>query len=213
MPRYLSIMSAVLTVVALVAVGILAAPFARALAWALIVGIATIPHYRRLQALMPRHGNYCAGLMVVIVILFMVLPLTLLVMVIAQSSDQWSRELELLTRSVGTGPKSMISRVPFLHRLSPYLTRFGIDLKVELAKLASAVSRYLVDAAGNFALNLAGSMVTLALFLFILFFVYRDGQEIVSAAVERFASNKERARYYLGEISATTTAVMVGTLF
>jgi predicted PurR-regulated permease PerM len=49
--------------------------------------------------------------------------------------------------------------------------------------------------------------------LFILFFIYRYGERIVSVAVARFATDQDKARRYLSEIRATVTAVTAGTIF
>jgi predicted PurR-regulated permease PerM len=48
--------------------------------------------------------------------------------------------------------------------------------------------------------------------LFILFFVYRDGERIVSTGIDRFATNRKKALYYFSEIRATTTAVTAETI-
>jgi len=63
------------------------------------------------------------------------------------------------------------------------------------------------------ARNLATLFFTLAVMLFALFFIYRDGERVVSAGVDRFATNQDKVRRYLSEIRATTTAVAVGTFF
>jgi predicted PurR-regulated permease PerM len=60
--------------------------------------------------------------------------------------------------------------------------------------------------------NVAQFMLTLAMAIFILFFIYRDGARIVDAGVRRFASNPATLRHYLSSVRATTTAVVVGTL-
>ena len=79
--------------------------------------------------------------------------------------------------------------------------------------MAAGASGYLLDAATNTAKNLGELLFTLAVALFILFFIYRDGEGIVSTAIFRFATNQDKARHYFSEIRATTTAVTVGTIF
>jgi predicted PurR-regulated permease PerM len=62
------------------------------------------------------------------------------------------------------------------------------------------------------AKNLGELLFTLAVALFILYFIYRDGEQLVSTAIDRFATNQYKARLYCAEIRATTTAVTVGTI-
>jgi predicted PurR-regulated permease PerM len=64
----------------------------------------------------------------------------------------------------------------------------------------------------NTAKNLGELLFTLAVALFILFFIYRDGERIVSAAISRFATNQDKTRHYFSEICSTITAVTVGTI-
>jgi predicted PurR-regulated permease PerM len=210
---YLGIMTALVTVAAAALIGVLAAPIAKPMVWALIIGIATMPHYRKLHGAMPRRPNGAAGLMVLVMTLFIVLPLTTLGVVIAQNARDWYQEIERLTQSMGSGEKTAFQQVPVLNKLFVYIEKFGVDITSHVAKLASGASRYLVDATANAAINVANSLVTLALALFILFFIYRDGDRVVSAGIDRFARNKEVTLHYLSEIRRTTTAVMVGTLF
>ena len=49
--------------------------------------------------------------------------------------------------------------------------------------------------------------------LFILFFVYRDGERVVQSFIRRFVSDREMAEHYVAEIRSITTAVTVGTIF
>jgi CBS-domain-containing membrane protein len=61
---YLSIMAALAAAAAVWLFALLLAPIAKPLAWALIIGIATLPHHDRLVRKFPHHPNRSAGLMV-----------------------------------------------------------------------------------------------------------------------------------------------------
>ena len=50
---YLSIVAALATAAAVWLFALLAAPIAKSLAWALIIGIATLPHHDRLARIFP----------------------------------------------------------------------------------------------------------------------------------------------------------------
>jgi len=209
MKRYQSIMAALMSAAAACLIGVLAAPVAKPLAWALIIGIATMPHYRKIRQRMPLHPNWAAGLMVLVITLFIVLPTTILVVFTVQNAADWYKDIDRLTLSLDT----TLSRLPALNKLLVHIEKMGIDITGYAAKAASVASQHLLNSAANAAIIMANLLVTLALTLFILFFIYRDGDGIVSAGVDRFAYNKEKALYYLSEIRSTTSAVMVGTLF
>ena len=111
---YVSIMAALATTAVVWLITLVAAPIAKPLAWALIIGIATLPHHDRLLRKFPGHPELSAGVMVL--------------------------------------------------------------------------------------------AITVCLRC-------RDGEKVVSAAIARFAPDREKARHYCSEIRATTTAVTVGTIF
>ena len=210
---YLSIVAALATATAVWLFALLAAPLAKPLAWSLIIGLATFPHHDRLARKFPRHPNRSAGVMVLAITICFMLPVAALIITVAQKAVGWYREGEQLVLAFNTNGAGTLSQFPFARGVISLGERFGIDLSGFGAKLASGVSGYLLHVATNTAKSLGELLFTLAVALFILFFVYRDGARIMSAAIGRFATNQDRARHYFSEIRATITAVTVGTIF
>ncbi len=210
---YLSMVAAFATAAVVWLFALLAAPVARPLAWALIIGIATLPHYDRLVRRFPGHPGRSAGVMVLAITVCFILPIAALILMVAQNAADWYREGERLVRALATTGTDTLSHVPFAREIVTLGERLGIDLSGLGAKLADGASGYLLDVTTTTARNLGELLFTLALALFILFFIYRDGERIVSASIARFAGNQDRARRYFAEVRATTTAVTVGTIF
>lgn len=209
---YLSIMAAFATAAAVWQFALLAAPIAKPLAWALIIGIATLPHHDRLARKFPGHPDRAAGLMVLATTVCFILPVAAMIVMIAQNAADWYMEGERLVLAFKITGAGTLSRFPFASDIIVHLERFGIDLSGTGAKLAAGVSGYLLEVTTNAAKNLGELLLTLAIALFILFFIYRDGERIVFAAIARFATNQHKAQRYFSEIRATTTAVTVGTI-
>ena len=210
---YLSIIAALATAAAVFLFALLAAPIAKPFAWALIIGIATFPHHDRFARRFPNHPDRAAGVMVLAITVCFILPIAALIIVIAQNASDWYTEAERLILAFTTTGAGALKNFPFASEIFTLRERFGVDLSDFGTKLASGISGYLLNAATNTALNLGELLFTLAIALFILFFIYRDGERIMTAAINRFAVNQEKARHYLSEIRATTTAVTVGTVF
>jgi predicted PurR-regulated permease PerM len=208
---YLSIMAALATAAAVCLLALLAAPIAKPLAWALIIGIATIPHHDRLARKFPGHPDRSAGLMVLALTVCIILPVAALVVMVAENAADWYKEGERLVQAFSATGAGALDRLPFAGRIIALGERFNIDLNGLGSKLAGGASGYLLDLTTNAAKNLGELLFTLVVALFILFFIYRDGERTVSMAIARFASNQEIARRYFSEIRATTTAVTVGT--
>ena len=209
---YLSIMAAVATSTAVWLIALLAAPFARPLAWALIIGIATIPHHQRLVSLFPNRPGRAAGLMVGGITLCIILPVATVIVMIAENAADWYRQVEQLVQAFSATGANGLSRLPLAGRIGALGERLGLDLSGYVAKIATGASQFLLDAATSAAKNLAELIFTLAMALFILFFIYRDGEKIVFAGVARFATDQKKVLRYLADIRATTTAVTVGTI-
>ena len=63
----MSIMAALATAAVLWLLALLVTPYVKPLAWALVIGIATVPHYDRLTRIFSNHPNRSAGIMVLII--------------------------------------------------------------------------------------------------------------------------------------------------
>ena len=188
------------------------APFAKPLAWALIIGIATHPHYERIARRFPGHPDRSASLMVLIITLCIILPTTALIFSLAQNAADLYYQGQQLFQSVSSTGTSALRKIPFADRIIDLSDRYGFDLASHAADAASAASGYLLNAATGAVKNVAQFILTLVMSIFVLYFVYRDGESIIDAGVARFAAKPARVRHYLSGIRSTTNAVMVGTI-
>jgi len=209
---YLGILAALITATAAGLFAYMCAPIAKPLAWALIIGIATLPHHNRLAARFPLHPGRAAGLMVLAIMVCLVLPMAAFVATVAANATDWYQQVEQLVLAVTRTGASTLSHLPLVDRLTSLGDKLGLDLAGMGGKFAVVSSGFLLDAATNAAKNLADLFFTLALALFILFFIYRDGERTISAAITHFASNRQKALRYVNEVRSVTTAVTVGTI-
>ena len=210
---YLSILAALVSVVVIGLLAMLAAPVAKPFAWALIIGVATMPHHNRLLKRFPAHPGYSAGLMVLAITICVIVPIAALVITVATNATDWYRQLEAIVVAITKSGVGSFSHLPMVGRIISLGGRFGIDLAGMWGKLAAGSSTVLLNMASNAAINLFDFLFTLAAALFILFFIYRDGERVVIVCIFRFAPNLKKAKRYVTEIRSITTAVTVGTLF
>jgi predicted PurR-regulated permease PerM len=210
---YLSIMAAIATAAAVWLFALLAGPVVKPLAWALIIGIATLPHHDRLARKLPDHPNRSAGLMVFAITVCFMLPVAVLIVMVAMNAADWYTDVARLVQAFTTTWAGTLSHFPFVKEIISRGKQFGLDLPGLGAKLAEGASGYLFDLTTITARTLGDLLFTLSVALFMLFFIYRDGEKIVSAAIDRFVTNQDIVHRYLSEIRETTTAVTVGTIF
>ena len=209
---FASVLAAIAAAVAIALFILLALPVAKPIAWALIIGVATMPYYDRLNSKYPDHPSRAAGLMVLAVTICFILPMAYLVITAATNAADWYKQVEELIQTfVGTGTNT-INQIPLLGKAMKMAENYGLDLPGMGAKVASGGSTYLLNALTNFAKNLFNFLFTVAVALFVLYFIYRDGQRVVDKLLRRLASNQAKGQHYATEIRSITTAVTVGTL-
>lgn len=209
---YLSVVAAFASAAVVMLLGMLAAPIFEPLAWALVIGIATIPYNQRLVKRFPRYPGRAAGLMVLAVTVCFVLPMAGLIAAIAQSAPDWIREAQGMVQNFPRSGPAFLHSIPFADKATSLVERAGIDVGSYAAKYAGVMSGAIVSGAAAMAKGLAELLFVLAVALFILFFIYRDGEQVVATISRRF-SNHQHLERYLKRFQATTTAVAVGTLF
>lgn len=205
-------MAALATVAALWLLALFVAPFVKPLAWSLIIGIATIPHYERLSRRLPRYPNYAAGIMVLVITLCIMLPVVGLLVMIARNATDWYSESERLVLVFTQSLPSTLAHLPLGSKLITLGTKIGFDLTSYAAQFATSASKILLDLATRTAKNLAELIFVLGMSMFILFFIYRDGERILFTGLELFVTRQKKIIHYLQDIRATTTSVVVGTL-
>lgn len=209
---YLSILAALATVGAIVLFAMLAAPVIKPLAWGLIIGIATMPHYNRLLHRSPAHPGRCAGAMVLAVAVCFVLPLTALVVTAAVNAPEWYNQAEQLVTTLTRSGTAAMGQFPYAQNLMSLVDRFGIDLAGIGGKIAASSSGIILGLAADLARNMMNFIGTLLIALFILFFIYRDGDRVFSLCISRLAPDPSKAQRFATEIRSITTAVVVGTV-
>ncbi|SNB47661.1 AI-2E family transporter [Geobacter sp. DSM 9736] len=209
---YLSILAALATAAIIWLLFLLIAPFAMPFVWALVVGLATYPYYERIEGRFRGHPDRAASLMVGLVTLGVILPAAILIFMIAQNAAVWYYESAELFRSLSTSGTSVLNRVPFGDRILSLVEGTGFDITEHAAQIAGTASQFLLNMASSTVRNVAQFMLTLAMSIFILYFIYRDGARVVDAGVRRFADDPGTIRHYLTKIRSTTTAVVVGTI-
>lgn len=209
---YLSVLAALATAAAIGLFVLFAAPIAKPIAWALIIGISTMPHHTRLLRRYPDHPGRAAGLMVLAITICFVLPVSGLVITAATNASDWYKQVEHLIATISKTGATTLSQFPQIDRVMALIQSFGLDLAGMGAKVASGGSTYILNTATNVARNLFDFLFTLAVALFVLFFIYRDGQKVVEIFLAYLAPNRPKAERYAGKIQSITTSVTIGTL-
>jgi len=204
-----------ITLVALLIIGCIAVllPMIGAILFAFVLWICTWEIYS--ERLLPRIGNrrtLGATLMTTLLILIMLLPMTFLVASLASSGDGLKKEIgSYIERGLPADPPTFLSDLPIVG--SEIQTRWNriasnqTELNSALKQLIAPAQR-LALVTGKIAAN---GLLQLALVLFVIFFLYRDGAAIAQALyVGARKLGGELGEEMLDRARGTVIGVMVG---
>lgn len=200
--------------VVLYGAGLVLKPFVRPLAWAAILGAALWPVYHHLRRLLPRRDGTAAFIMTVASVALVVAPLTGLgallvreVEPIAEAMMDWAQrdEIDLPTwiERIPRAPEAIEEARAILAK--PDVREEWIRRWAGSEEAGSAAAR-----AGR---ALARNLLELALTIFTLFFVFRDGEKLVievGLLLDRIAGG--RGKSLLLAVRNTVRAVIYGWL-
>ncbi len=158
-------------------------PFFTSIAWAMIIGIITMPLYRRLHALLKQRTGRAATVMTLAVTLVFVLPAISLLTVLAQEVAQvytW-----LSSSVTGGSANAVLHQWLDTSQAAPYLARFkafsngSFDLTDSLMANSQQGLAKLLGFLTSLLANSFSFLMDMVLMLFILFFVYHDGERVL----------------------------------
>ncbi|MBI1396065.1 MAG: AI-2E family transporter [Betaproteobacteria bacterium] len=179
-------------------------PFLSATLWAAILALTTWPLFCRLRQALGGRASIAAFVMTIGVILVLVIPLTFGGIALAQSAEPW---LEGAKHWLDRGlpqPPDWVAGIPlagqWLHEKWQGLASDGGNAIRELKPLLEPAKKWAISAGRS----LGESVFTLLLSAMIVFFLWRDGEELASR-VSRIAERVvgERA-FQLAEIVRNT---------
>ena len=174
-----------IALVALLIIGCIAVllPMLGAILFAFVLWVCTWPTYA--EKLLPRIGGrntLGATLMTLLLVLVMLLPMIFLVSSLVNGADTLIEEVRpQIEQGLPAEPPKFLGAVPY----------FGSDIAASYHRIASsraelnALLKQLIDPARRLALATgkvaANGVLQLALVLFVIFFLYRDGAAIANA--------------------------------
>jgi predicted PurR-regulated permease PerM len=190
-------------------------PFFGALAWAAFLAFLLHPLHVRLTARARGRAGVSAGMITGLAPIFVIGPLAIVgVMFVAQAAN-----LVEFLRGVQFVPVARwfdtVESWPVIGRA---MTWIGTHVDIRTDQLqgwavdgAQAVLRRLATAGGNLALGVAGSFVGFFLMLFLLFFLLRDGTEMLGYVKRLIPVRAERREAIFDYLASVSRAVVYGS--
>ena len=169
-----------LLIIVSVAFGWLLLPYYSALFWGFVFAISFTPLHRRILTVMPRHPNTAALSTLALCLLVVIFPLIALTSALIREGAMIYRRIESGQLNLGLYYERIINALPeSLHHLVEELGIADIfSIQEKLSAGALEGSKFLASQAVNIGQNTAGFLVSMAIMLYLLFFLLRDGASL-----------------------------------
>lgn len=183
-------------------------PFLIPIAWTLVLAVLTWPVRRKISPLLGNNKTLLSFIMLTGVVLLVLLPATTLVLA---SKEESLKFYNAVKTTVKEGPAA-VGDYP---RLNQWMEKIGktlpltnVDFRNSLMEGVRSVTDYLIRLGQNVVENLFKLAVT----LFILFFVYRDGDRILILLKKLLPVSGALGEDVINGIIQTVKAVLYGVV-
>ncbi|MDX1915538.1 MAG: AI-2E family transporter [Methylophilus sp.] len=188
-------------------------PFAVPILWAAIIAYASWPLYKKLLVLLRGNKNVAALMMTIAMAALVILPLLWLLLTL---KAEFAQVANVIKQGLAAGDivvPAFVQELPlFGHEISHWLNQMIAQpgqLKVELQALLSSADKLSFQILGEIGRNIA----KMGLALLTLFFVYKDGDRLLTQIQTVLQSMLgARVKIYLEAAGGATRGVVYGVL-
>lgn len=169
-----------LLIIVSVAFGWLLLPYYSALFWGCVFAISFTPLHRKLLAKIPAHPNTAALGTLLLCLVAVIFPLIILTSALIREGATIYRRIESGQLNLGLYYERIINALP--ESLHHWLEELGVadvfSIQEKLSAGALEGSKFLASQAVNIGQNTAGFLISMAIMLYLLFFLLRDGASL-----------------------------------
>ena len=190
------------------------APFWGALAWGICLAFLLAPAQGWLMRKLKGRANLSAGIITVLVPVLLAGPLLSFGAAFANQITDLATRLQQQPLRFNTSLLAQLEHNPFIGSLAEWL-RHNLAATTEqiegwLVSGAQMLLQSLATRSGYFVLSALGTIVHFLMMLFLLFFLLRDGRQMLDRAARLVPMEPQRKRELLKLVGDTTRAVVYG---
>jgi predicted PurR-regulated permease PerM len=189
-------------------------PFYGAVLWATILAIVFAPVCRRLAKSMGQRRNLAALATVAIIVAIVILPATLITASLVQEVSGLYERFRSGELNLARNFQQVLDTLPAW--VTGLLDRFGLtDLATVQQRLADILlrgSQFLATKAINIGQTTFEVIISLFIMLYLLFFLLRDGEELVRTIKEAIPLGAEHQRAVFSKFATVIRATVKGTI-
>lgn len=187
-------------------------PFFGAILWAVVTAIVFAPVNDRITRAMPDRPALAALITLVAILLIVILPfLAVGASLVSQGAEAYAA-IQDGRIDLGALIGRIIASLPAF--VTDFAARYGIydaaDVQQRLAAWATASSQSIASRAVSIGQGTAGFVIDLAVMLYLLFFLLRDGGGLIDRIAERLPLQPHRRRALLDKFTQVVRATVKG---
>jgi predicted PurR-regulated permease PerM len=191
-------------------------PFLAAIAWAIVLAVAFQKPWSFLERRMPKHRSLAAALLTLAVAVGVLVPASLLVGMLANQIVATATKIATSLSAQDVRSFSDFVALPKVARaLDDVRIQAGISPE-DFQKLAAGVVTRVSAAAGalsgKMVVGAFEAMLTVLLVIFLLFFMFRDGERMAEATLDLMPTDADGRSHMSRSLESMLTAIFRGSL-
>jgi predicted PurR-regulated permease PerM len=191
-------------------------PFVSGILWGTVLAVALWPPWRWVQSRAGKRQAVAAGLFSLAVALVVLLPAALLGAALVNQASGAAGAIGRKLKASDVRSWSDVVAIPVVGRALAWArdtTGLSLgDIQEKAAELAAKVSSFLAAASGGVVLSFLNVFLTFVLALFLLFFLLRDGEEMVEALTDLIPIEDAERRRIVASLGGMLESIFKGSL-
>ncbi len=202
----------ILVVLVTIAFVFLLLPFYSAVLWAVILAVLFNPLQRWLTARFGGRRTRAAAVSLLVCICLVVIPVTLVFGALAQEANAFYQRLSTREFDVAGLVARAHERLPdfIVQMLNAADLGDFAALQERLTSAMAAISGYIAARAVSIGQGTAQFLIGLGVMLYVLFFLFRDGQQLAASIVKASPLSPRHSRYVMGKFGEVVKATVKG---
>lgn len=189
------------------------APYLIPILWAIIIGAVSYPIYDRLLRCLGGRKSLASLLMLVLVILGVAIPIAMIGASLANEAISAYRSLEkALEGRHFSSPYDFPPLASVLNFVGRYVEIPTFDFRKAILDNIRNFSMVLVSGSSQIVINFSSFLMNLGLVLFTLFFVYKDGKQVLGRLEGLLPMPPASRKKVIGQLNQTLKATINGGL-
>ena len=185
--------------------------FLQPIFWATVLGIVFFPVYKLILARVRGRENLASGLTLIIVLLVAIIPIAWVVSAVAAEAADLYARIRSGEIDIGAALDWIGARLP---AVVSWLESLGLDTE-KMRSTASSIglraSQFMTNLVVSFGQNTVQFAFLFVIMLYVLFFVFRDGERILAATMKAVPLDDEHEQELLTRFADVSRATMKGT--